>query len=290
MKRISTIATLLVFGLFAATTASAHAGGKGNSHHSSNHNASSHGSNKDSGSKERGHKDRDDKDHFNKDRGDKDCDDKDCRDRDNYGGDRCGDGSMKPKPPVNTIHPIVYQPPRNTIHPIVKNPINNTIHPIVNHPINNTIHPIVNHPINNTIHPIINKGTGTIPTLGTGFSGFAGAVGHDVGWHGHHDETVPVPRRLPHELVQVRVHRPPSTSPDVSTDKSTLDVTGRQEGQVYYGGRGDSYWLNTCRQMGEDMATGTDDSAGEGRGGVLDDGFVLVAEAARFGRGAECDS
>jgi hypothetical protein len=51
----------------------------------------------------------------------------------------------------------------------------------VNHPINNTIHPIVNHPINNTIHPIINKGNGTIPTLGTGFSGFAGAVGHDVG-------------------------------------------------------------------------------------------------------------
>jgi hypothetical protein len=39
----------------------------------------------------------------------------------------------------------------------------------------------VNHPINNTIHPIINKGNGTIPTLGSGFGGFANAVGKDIG-------------------------------------------------------------------------------------------------------------
>jgi hypothetical protein len=167
MTRTSIIAILTVSGLFVGATTTAQAGSKGQS---SNHISSGRHSNSRRQYDRYGHKDRDHKsDDYDRDHRDRDEDY--CKDNDNPGF-------------VNTIHPIKanpVHPPVNTIHPIVngKSPIVNTIHPIVNgkSPIVNTIHPIVN-----KTHPIRGTNTPTqIPTLGSGFPGFANAVGKSVG-------------------------------------------------------------------------------------------------------------
>ncbi len=148
MNKVLTIAILSAFGFVFLGSATAQAANKGNNRYD-NDRHSEH--------KDRHHDNKKDKDYGH--------------DRDRDHDKDCDDGYVSP--PKNTIHPIPSPPtyPR----PILTGGI-----PVPKFPIKNTIHPIVAGKPVTTVHPVHGR-PGQIPNIGTGWDGFAGAVGGEVG-------------------------------------------------------------------------------------------------------------
>jgi hypothetical protein len=194
MTRVSFITTALVIGLLAGSAASAQAKGKDKK------------DNKDKGHKFIGlspvdfphHDDKHhgDKHHDDKHHGDKDCKnhdgcDKDrCDGKDNCGKDNCKDGSCHhgTKPPKENMGGSTNHPPGTPGGPpLPKKPWPIKLPPgatkfygsqtLAGNPMKGLHDPL--RPSPNGGRPAPSQGQ--IPTLGTGFNGFAGAIGKDVG-------------------------------------------------------------------------------------------------------------